>query len=413
MGPDEWLWRLDCIQEEMARTPVLADLHVLIALKIDSHVSSSEEWKTFPFGIPVLVAGSAAGRYVDPETGALWFDLGARGVACVVCWDDEAGLSLQGFMPTRDCPVQDGYVLQDTLGWYAWDYLERQTGRPRSRSHAGLLSRICDLEEGILDACHIAPAPVKESLGLLSLLGSWPLVLFYLALNRVHPLLGASGCSVPSHPPEHDERGSTFAELNDRVIMISPDFASAARYAFDVMRRVVGAQASAGRQRHIPVQLNWRRISAEEFERLVFCLISTTEGYENPQWLTRTCAPDRGRDLSVMRVQKDPLSGTRRSRVVISCKHWLSRSLSRHDVSAARDDMSLLGQPRVETLILATSGRFTSDAVALAEQHNQSGSALQIDMWPESHLEWLLADRLDLVREVGLRRRRRGSAVRS
>ena len=44
-------------------------------------------------------------------------------------------------------------------------------------------------------------------------------------------------------------------------------------------------------------------------------------------------------------------------------------------------------------VLFATSGRFTSDTVAIVEKQNQSDSALRIEMWPESHLERLLAGR--------------------
>jgi hypothetical protein len=144
-------------------------------------------------------------------------------------------------------------------------------------------------------------------------------------------------------------------------------------------------------------------LTAEDFERLIFNLISNTPGYENPQWLQHTNAPDRGRDLSVVRTVVDALSGIRRSRVIIQCKHWLTASVSAADVGLCRTQMELWQPPRVDELIIATSGRFTVDAVALIEQHNLADRALTITMWPESHLEALLAQRPHLVAEFGLR----------
>ena len=70
-------------------------------------------------------------------------------------------------------------------------------------------------------------------------------------------------------------------------------------------------------------RLNWSALTDEEFERLIFSLIGETPGYENPQWLQYTNASDRGRDLSVVRVDTDPLEGVRRHRIIIQCKHWL------------------------------------------------------------------------------------------
>ena len=56
----------------------------------------------------------------------------------------------------------------------------------------------------------------------------------------------------------------------------------------------------------------------------------------------------------------------------------------------------------MDVLVIATSGRFTSDAVANIEKRNQEDSALRIEMWPESHLEWALAGRPDIVARYSL-----------
>lgn len=153
----------------------------------------------------------------------------------------------------------------------------------------------------------------------------------------------------------------------------------------------------------ITTALAWSKIDDQAFERLIFTLISDTTGYENPEWLMQTRAPDKGRDLSVTRVIQDELSGTLRLRVVIQCKHWTSRSVSLADVSSTKDQMALWPNPRVDVLIIATSGRFTADAVAWVEQHNASGASPRIEMWPESHLERLLAARPAIIAEFGLR----------
>lgn len=153
-------------------------------------------------------------------------------------------------------------------------------------------------------------------------------------------------------------------------------------------------------------RLNWSVLTDEEFERLMFSLIGETPGYENPQWLQHTNASDRGRDLSVVRVYTDPLEGVRRHRIIIQCKHWLSRSVGPGDVSDVRSQMELWQPPRIDGLIIATTGRFTADAIALVEQHNQADRALHISMWPDSHLERLLAARPHLIGEFRLRQPR-------
>lgn len=165
----------------------------------------------------------------------------------------------------------------------------------------------------------------------------------------------------------------------------------------------LGTLAAAKPLGPVATKLKWEALSAEDFERLIFALISSTRGYENPGWLMHTNAPDKGRDLSVTRVVDDPLAGVMRSRVIIQCKHWTSKSVTGGGVSELKDQMTHWEPPRVDVLIIATSGRFTTDAVTLIEKHNTGDRALRIDMWPESHLEHLLASRPALIAQFGLR----------
>ncbi len=153
----------------------------------------------------------------------------------------------------------------------------------------------------------------------------------------------------------------------------------------------------------IATKLNWSSLDSTDFERLTFALVSNEAGYENPEWLMQTNAPDRGRDISVQRVIVDSLGGTIRHRVIIQCKHWLSKSISVSDISSLRDQMKLWEPPRIDVHVIATSGRFTADAVAFIENHNQSDTALRIEMWAESHLERLLAMRPGMIATFGLR----------
>jgi hypothetical protein len=152
----------------------------------------------------------------------------------------------------------------------------------------------------------------------------------------------------------------------------------------------------------VSTKLNWDDLDDEGFERLVFNLISSATGYENSRWLTKTHAPDRGRDLSAERVYRDELSGSRRQHVIVSCKHWRSKSIGPVEVQAALTRVPLVEPPTVDVLVIATSGRFTADAVALIDKHNEQRSRPQIDPWADSHLESLLAQRPDLI-PIGLR----------
>ena len=153
----------------------------------------------------------------------------------------------------------------------------------------------------------------------------------------------------------------------------------------------------------VATKLRWGHLTEEDFERLLFALISSENGYENPEWLMKTNAPDRGRDLSVYRVHTDTLGGTIRQRVIIQCKHWLTKSVGSTEITVLREQMKLWEPPRVDVHVIATSGRFTSDAVAIIEKHNQSDTALRIEMWPESHLERLLASRPPIIAKFSLR----------
>lgn len=166
----------------------------------------------------------------------------------------------------------------------------------------------------------------------------------------------------------------------------------------------LGALANEQPQGRVSSALDWDALGDDEdFERLVFSLISASEGYENPSWLTKTNAPDRSRDLSVDRVNRDPLAGTIRQRVIIQCKHWRSKSVAVPDVAASQSAMTLWEPPPVDVLVVATTGRFTSDAVAWIEKHNHEGRRPRIEMWADSHLELLLAQRPALVSDFRLR----------
>src|SRR6266536_3705315 len=153
----------------------------------------------------------------------------------------------------------------------------------------------------------------------------------------------------------------------------------------------------------VTTRLQWEAISAEEFERLLFNLISDAEEYVNPQWLMHTNASDRGRDLSVDRLVTDTLSGTRYERVIIQAKHWTKKSVRPSHVTETLTEISLWEPPVIQSLIIATSGWFTGDAVAWIEKHNNEGRRPQIEMWAESHLELLLARRPHLVSGFNLR----------
>lgn len=163
----------------------------------------------------------------------------------------------------------------------------------------------------------------------------------------------------------------------------------------------LGELVNSKPQGQVATELNWEALSPEDFERLVFNLIDQTKGYDNPQWLTHTNAADRGRDLSVERILQDALAGSRKQRVILACKHTDKVNLK--VVSELQVQMRLWNSPRVDELIIVTTGRFTTDAIDWIEKHNQSSDAMRIEMWANSHLERLLARRPELIAEFKLR----------
>lgn len=125
----------------------------------------------------------------------------------------------------------------------------------------------------------------------------------------------------------------------------------------------------------VTAKLKWSAINEEDFERLLFNIVADAADYTNPQWVMHTNAPDRGRDISVERVSRDTLSGTKNQRVIIQAKHWLSKPIRRIDAYGALAPMALWEPPRVHALVLATSGRFTADAVGLDRAAQRGGQA--------------------------------------
>ena len=153
----------------------------------------------------------------------------------------------------------------------------------------------------------------------------------------------------------------------------------------------------------VPTALNWSALDEDGFERLLFAIISDTPGYENPQWLTGTKAPDRGRDLSVVRVRVDPLADTQRERIIIQCKHWRTKPVSDREIADTLTRTSHWEPPPIDVLVFATSGRFTADAVKWVEQHKEKRKRPMIEMWPENRLEQILARRPHLLTGFSLR----------
>jgi hypothetical protein len=165
----------------------------------------------------------------------------------------------------------------------------------------------------------------------------------------------------------------------------------------------IGSLVKSNPRGPIVTELRWGQLDDAVFERLIYNLFSKTKAYENPEWLTHTNAPDKGRDISVIRVHQDELAGTKRERVIVACKHWLSKSVGVAEFGVLKEQARAHEPPRVDVLIIVTSGRFSSDCVQRIEQHNLGHDALRVEMWPNSHLELLLAKKPELIAEFKLR----------
>jgi hypothetical protein len=152
-----------------------------------------------------------------------------------------------------------------------------------------------------------------------------------------------------------------------------------------------------------PLKLRWDRMTSESFERLIFRLASEAEGYTEVNWLMKTNAPDHGRDIGAMRLRHDSLSGYTHERLIIQCKHWLSRSLADDDVAKEVVSVDHWDKPPVDVLAIATSGRFTANAVSWVERHNAKGVRPRVEMWNDAKLETLLSTKPHLILDFELR----------
>lgn len=165
----------------------------------------------------------------------------------------------------------------------------------------------------------------------------------------------------------------------------------------------LGVAASAKPTGGASIGFHWSVLDDDGFERLLFDLLRGFPNYQNVEWLMKTRAPDRGRDLSAERVTRDDGGTTRTERVIIQAKHWTSRSVAPSDIMNSLAALSVWEPPIIRTLVIATSGRFTMDAVAVAEKHNDSGKVPFIELWADSRLETQLSQRPDLIASYGLR----------
>ena len=187
---------------------------------------------------------------------------------------------------------------------------------------------------------------------------------------------------------------------------VKPEVLSAAiadSYPLPVPAIDLGVAASSEPSGGVTTALRWDSLTDEGFERLLFDLLRGLKGYNNVEWLMKTNASDRGRDLSVYRNLLDGSGRNRQERVVVQAKHWRSKSVDPASISDVVSRLPAWEPPHIHALVVATSGRFTPDAVRFVEARNEKGSDPRIEMWPETELEAMLARRPELTAAYGLR----------
>ena len=195
-----------------------------------------------------------------------------------------------------------------------------------------------------------------------------------------------------------------FAEPCDLKDIVETDWPSVRAALVDLIFRGepvnisskdLGDLVSSEPKGSVTSRLPWEQLDQETFERMVFDLLRSAGSYENVEWLMKTNAPDRGRDISAVRVIVDELGGTKRSDVVIQCRRWITRSIGVPEIVVLLEQVGLWSR-KFSTIIVVTAGMFTQDAVEWREKRELNGESPFIEYWPRSHLEHLLASRLAL-----------------
>lgn len=204
-----------------------------------------------------------------------------------------------------------------------------------------------------------------------------------------------------------------FGEIHDLNDIINHDWPDCKESLEDRIQKILGPLGipvddlselvDSGTTGAVSVKLDWKSLTPNDFERLVFNILNIDSEFQSVQWLTNANAPDGGRDISAERVISDSMSDSRTNRIIIQCKHWQSRSVALSDISDFLTQMELWEPPVVDEVIVATSGRFTTDAVRYVEKNNKDRKIPRIHMWAESRLEALLATKPGLIANFSLR----------
>ena len=304
IGLQEWLWRLDRIQQEMQES--IQGVHFLLSLRFDRPKGTRLDFNWFPFGEPLCMSATLVMTVFDPETNDLWFEL-SGGTPSYVRWSGVEEFWLLHDSLPRDFVPKVPVVVSDQ--WCVWHYLKPGRGPvltgPQMLDISTRVQELCDAAGGV---CHIAPKAVLDHVGDLSLFDSWPTALFYLAMREIHPLLRAWGSIVPTlftgKPAEETDARAQTAQAedgreetvslpsfleSDRFIQCLPsDLATATRYAFDALRQIaedgapLATPLNEGKDQRIPPEERTKPMSYKQAAKLM----GKTGGKDAAEWLS-------------------------------------------------------------------------------------------------------------------------------
>ncbi len=230
------------------------------------------------------------------------------------------------------------------------------------------------------------------------------------AVDEIERLVGDALTGGPRHGDLH--RHLHFGEphdLRDIAVFDWPAFRPHLELALygdeapvpvgvDDLAALSGAPASP-----VPSKVQWDRLDADGFERLLGRLLELSGAYVNITRLINTNAPDAGRDIQAYRRVGDGLTALRDERVIVQAKHWPSRGIGPADIAELVTAKLPLweGEP-IRRLIVATTGSFTQDAVRWTEDRNRRAERPEIELWSSNELESFLRRWPALLAEFGL-----------
>lgn len=153
----------------------------------------------------------------------------------------------------------------------------------------------------------------------------------------------------------------------------------------------------------VPSQVQWDRLDADGFEKLLTRVLEQAGSYIRITRLMNVNAADAGRDIEAYQVVSDGLLSEDHLRVIVQAKHWPARGVGASEIAELVHSKLPLweGEP-VRVLIVATTGSFTQDAVRWVDDHNRAAKRPNIVLWSSSELEAILRKWPAVLAEFGL-----------